>query len=114
MKEIKIIIKESINKYGDICFHAYLELFPEVKNIGYDKENAINGLKDIVNMDIGFKQINLYDFSDYIPDKLEQEFKIYSEEELNDNDLYIFTCQEINEEICINKDILNIKAISAR
>ncbi|MDU1905051.1 MAG: hypothetical protein E6772_09725 [Dysgonomonas sp.] len=99
MKEIKIIIKESTDKHGDICFHACLELFPEIKNIGYNKESAINGLKDLINMDIGFKQINLSDFPDYIPDKLEQEFNIYSEEELYDNDLYIFTCQEINEEI---------------
>ncbi|GEM_PF-4663400 len=96
MKKIKIIIKESIDKHGDICFHAYLELFPEIKNIGYDKESTINGLKGLINMNIGFKQINLSDFPDYIPDKLEQEFNIYSKEELNDNDLYIFTIKTIN------------------
>ncbi len=95
MKEIKIIVKESMDKDGNAYFQAYLELFPEVSNSGYEEQDVINGLKKSIHMDVGFSYINLLDFPDYIPDKLDLEFNIYTEEELRDSNLYIYTYQDL-------------------
>ena len=94
MKEIKIIIQESIDQDGDILYTASLELYPEKRSKAYDIDNARIELEKDISMDIGFKQIDLASFPDFMLEEFEIECGVYSEEELKDNDLYIFTIRK--------------------
>ncbi|MDR3059543.1 MAG: hypothetical protein LBU84_15585 [Prevotella sp.] len=90
MKEIKIIIKESIDKDSDTLYIASLEVYPEIKAEAYSQDDARIALEKDISMKIGFKQIDLDSFPDFSPEKFEIECGVYREAELEDNDLYIF------------------------